>query len=412
MNRLLLLSLASLTTLTISHAQVTVAAANTQSGGWLAGGWGTYEFTFQNASDVPAKIVFWEARWIVGGQPTGQPWSAAIDVDVTQARATVKKERGYLPPEIMAGTRPKPALMRGTFRVQQGGRTYDVPWELEIPEARLTGKYRTVTGRHTGLELLEDRFRAWRGQGRALRWLDEAYRGMEELTGYRPWNGKRMILKEVPDNGVFAYSGDPIQLNTTAVPDSLKQIEQGIIPFGWIHEIGHNFDVHGSWYIWNSPTAEMQANFKLAYVLETMPSRDWEVAWGHFRNPNYPFPGPDARKKVGRDFVDALFTTNGDSYLADPTREWTSLSSDELQGFFQRIQRVYGWEPIKQWYRTYARLEATGLKPPATAEGKIRLAAAILNRTTGVDLVPVFRRWRMPVTAESVARTARTYRLS
>ena len=113
--------------------------------------------------------------------------------------------------------------------------------------------------------------------------------------------------------------------------------------------------------------------------------------------------------KAAGQILSALFLVFGDAYLADSSRTWDSLSSDEMHAFFQRLQRVYGWEVFKRWYRTYRRLIDAGLKPPTKSEEKINLIAAILSHEAHVDLVPVFQRWRFPVTPAGVAAMKEKY---
>jgi hypothetical protein len=167
--------------------------------------------------------------------------------------------------------------------------------------------------------------------------------------------------------------------------------------------------VLGDWYIWSGPAAEWQANFKLAYAFETIADQSFRIKWNYA--PGYPCP----EKKVvmrGTELVEKFFLLFGDQYLADPKRTWDTLSSDEMHTFFQRIQRIYGWEPFRQWYRTYRTLEAKGMKKPETPEDKINLVAAILCKQTKADLVPVFVRWRFPVTQERVKAISEKYQLS
>ncbi len=390
----------------IPQSQVSVLAESRIAAGWMAGGWGSYRFTFRNGSDEPAKITRWAVRWIAKGQPVGQPWGGALDLTVTKGKETVKDEIGYLPPEVAAAASPDAPIMRGTFTVVQGGRTSDEPFEIRIPEARLKGRLKMIRGKTLGLELMEGRFATWKNQKAALRWLDQSYQAMIDLTGYHPYEGKLMVIREAPEHPWWAYAGNPVVMNTKFVGDQLADIDQGLMPFGWVHEVGHNFDVHGPWYIWNGPAAEWQANFKLAYAFETIPDQTFRVRWSKFGGAAYPARHAEERK-TGPQFVESFFLMLGDQYLADPARGWETLSSDEMHSFFQRLQRVYGWAPFKAWYRTYPRLAAAGKKPPETSEGKINLIAAILSKEIGVDLMPAFQRWRMPVTPDSIAAARR-----
>jgi hypothetical protein len=198
-------------------------------------------------------------------------------------------------------------------------------------------------------------------------------------------------------------------LNTDYVSETLKDFDDGFISFGWIHEMGHNFDVLGDWYMWNGPACEFQANFKLGYAFETIADQSFRIKWAYA--PGYPCP---TKKEVmrGTDLIEKFFLSFGDQYLADPTRTWDTMSSDEIHTFFQRIQRIYGWEPFRQWYRTYRKLADRGMKAPEKAEDKINLVAAILSKNTKADLIPLFQRWRFPVTPEAVKAISDKYQLS
>jgi hypothetical protein len=387
---------------------VELKAERTIAAGWMSGGWGGYRFIFTNKGTAPAQVTKWTARWHHGETPLGNPWGGDLSIEVKPGQEARKDEVGYLPPEI--AEQAKPPIMRGSFTVVQEGMESELPFAIEIPVAVLPEPLKLIRGKTLGIELMESRFKTWANQERALRWLDGSYQAMIELTGYHPYDGALMIIREAPEHPWWAYAGNPVTMNTRFVPEQLADIDKGLMPFGWVHEIGHNFDVLGKWYIWDGASAEFQANFKLAYAFEHIPSQDFEVRWGGFRGGSYPAPS-DQERRSGRAFVDAFFTLFGDAYLADPKRTWDTLSSDELHSFFQRLQVAYGWEPFRAWYREYSKLEAAGHAPPETAEGKINLIAAILIRETGVDLVPIFRRWRMPVTTERVEEMRQQYGL-
>jgi hypothetical protein len=144
-----------------------------------------------------------------------------------------------------------------------------------------------VRGTHVGLELMASRCTDFTEQARACDWLDQAYMLMRDLTGQQPDAGALLVLQESPPHPYFAYAGNPIVLNTHYVAETLHAIETNRIPFGWIHEIGHVFDVLGPWHNWNAAAAEWQANFKLAYVFEHLQDQSWTIDWRAFRNPSF-----------------------------------------------------------------------------------------------------------------------------
>lgn len=393
-----------------ADASLTIHAESTIAEGWMPGGWGGYRFRFTNASATPARLARWEAHWEAQGHAIGQPWSAALDQPIPANGTAIKDEIGFLPREVVAAAQPDHPIMVGRFFVQHGMAQRELPFRLTIPGAVLPEPLKSVQGQFVGLALMQSSYDDFSGLDQALRWLDRAYAAMHDLTGQRPGNGALLVLQEAPANPYYAYAGNPIILNTRHVGSALHEISDDQMPFGWIHELGHTFDVLGAWYNWNAAAAEFQANFKLAYAFEQLDDRAWRIDWRKFHNPSYPHPVGNTFMR-GRQFVDALFTFNGDRYLAEPQRSWETLTSDELHAFFQRIQRIYGWEPFKRWYRAYGQLHENGYAPPATAIEKINVCAALLSRAVAADLAPVFARWRLPVTASTLDAAARNYDL-
>lgn len=391
------------------RSEITLDAESTLPDGWMPGGWGSYRFRFRNGGSQPARVARWAAHWEARGEPVGQPWSADLALDLPAGSTITKDEIGFLPIDVVEAARPDHPVMVGSFRITQAGDEIELPFRIAIPGATLSEALVLLRGERVGVRLQRSRVDGWTGGDRALRWLDQAYAAMSDLTGVEPYGGALLTLDEAPPNPYYAYAGNPIVLNTRHVGGTLAEIAAGQMPFGWIHEIGHCFDVRGAWYNWSAIASEWQANWKLAYAFEQIEG-DWTIDWRKFRNPSFEH-GRGDRWMRGSQFVDALFTTNGDAYLADPTRTWQSLTSDELHSLFQRIQRVYGWEPFRRWYRVYDRLAAAGSSPPGAVEDKIALAVAILERATEADLLPTFKRWRFPITRSTIDAQTTSYRL-
>ncbi len=379
--------------------------------GWMPGGWGSYRFRFTNGSATTARLLHWAAHWEAHGQPIGQPWSAALDQPIPAHATATKDEVGFLPQDVVAHAHPHAPVMVGQFLVEQGEAQFELPFRLTIPAAVLPEPLRLVRGTHVGLELMASRWTQFTEPARARDWLDHAYALMHDLTGQQPDAGALLVLQESPPHPYFAYAGNPVVLNTHYVTETLHAIEANQMPFGWIHEIGHTFDVLGPWYNWNAAAAEWQANFKLAYVFEHLADQSWTIDWRAFHNASFGHPLGNTAMH-GQQFVDALWTFNGDSYLADRQRSWETMSSDELHSCFQRVQRIYGWEPWKRWYRAYGYLAQRGFAPPATSEGKIQLCAAILEQVIEADLLPTWTRWRLPVTGATLKHMTHAYALA
>jgi hypothetical protein len=404
------LLLAALLLATSSRAQITLTATRTtQANGWMRGGWGNYRFVLKN--DGPAvTIVSWKGHWEADGKTMGGPWGGDLDLPLASGAALTRDEVGYLPPEVAEAAEGKAAEMVGTFTVQNGAEKRELPYRFAVPEAVLPERLKLIKGKTVGIALMESRYRDFKTAKRALKWVDDCYAAMIDLTGQRPFGGKLMVYREAPEHPWWAYAGQEMILNTKFVGQTLKDFDNGILSFGWVHEVGHNFDDGiGDWYNWSGPCAEFQANFKLAYAVSRPSNQGFRMKW---RNgaPAYGDKRPEIFM-TGKELDDKFFGLFGDAYLADPKRTWDTLSSDETQTLFHRLVEVYGWDPFKAWYRTYRRLTDAGMKPPAAPEEKINLAAAILIKETGGDLIPTFQMWRLPINADSVARMAKQYRL-
>ena len=373
-----------------------------QKGGWMPDGWGSINFKLEGG-DVHSRIEKWSGHWVVGGQAKD-----AIS-EVWEGEGVSRSTVGYLPKALVDASKPAAPKIVGTVTIFEGGTDRDEPFSIDVPGAVLPEPLETRAGAHVGFALQKPRWARHEVPATMLPMMDTAYERIAELTGVKPYDGKVIVLQESPPNPYWAYAGNPVILNGDYVAKTLAEVKEGRLPFGWIHEMGHDFDVNGDWYIWNGAAAEFQANFKLGFVVE-QPIKGFRMVWDGYAHAGYPVAGGKTDSD-GYKFVDSFFLFFGDPYLADATRKWDSLSSDETHSFFQRLVRVYGWAPFKRWYRDYASIAALGLKPPKDAETKIALCCGLLSKETGVDLLPIFERWRYPVTAASVKAAMTTYGL-
>ncbi len=389
--------------------EVSLSAQNTMPKGWGAGGWGSFRFVLRNTGGTRAQILSWTAHWEAAGKPFGDTFGGDVGDFIEPGKRVERNEVAILPPDAVKAAKPGNAVIVGSFQVRTDQKSTTLPFRIEVPEYVLPEALKLVKGHTVGIQLMESRFRSFKHLDRTLTWIDSAYASMIDLTGEHPFGGRLMVFKEAPPHPWWAYAGEEMILNTDYVGETLRDFDDGLISFGWVHEVGHNFDVLGDWYQWDGASTEFQANFKLAYAFEHIADQSFRIKWT-FQAPGYPAPDPNTRL-TGQELVDRFFLQFGDQYLADPSRKWQSLSSDELQTFFQRLQVEYGWDVFKKWYRTYRTLADKGLHPPSTAEEKISLMAAILSREAKVDLLPVFQRWRLPVTAESLESVRQKYSL-
>jgi hypothetical protein len=391
------------------NPDVTVEAVNLIRSGWMAGGYGNYRISIKNNSNHPITLVKWTAHWEINGTALPGEWGGNIQKSLNPNAVYNLEQVGYLPQDVAQKAGALTPFVAGTVEIEDGGKNYQLPYLFAVPVAKLPEPLVLVTSRYVGCRLMKSRYKDFTSLHRALRWMDDCYVAMRDLTGNTPYQGRRIIYTESPPNPYWAYAGESITLNTDYVGSTIQDFNKGLISFGWVHEMGHDFDDGiGQWYIWNGPAAEFWANFKLTYALTHIPS-NIRIKWDYARG--YPTPG----KRVvmtGEDLLLKFFGLWGDEYLADPSREWQTMSSDDIQTFFQRIQIVYGWDVFKQFFRTYERLKAENMHPPSKPEEKLSLIAAILNSLTKGDLVPLFQRWRFPVTEEGVKAVADKYHIA
>ena len=401
-------------------ALITMTIANKQQDGWMRKGWGQLTFTFKNEGELPSKMVWWKAQWIVDGEPyvregrdeDDEGWRHRGPLYVPPGEEVVLTKTGWLDPDMLDKAGSQTPLLRGTIKFKTADLEFEMPWEFEVPEAVIKEKLVRVEGTHMAYEITETHYNTLGEENaeRLLRWLDQSYEAMVELTGYTPYGGKIITIVESPDHPYYAYAGNPIIMDTTHMDKFVENINKRVFPFGWVHELGHDFDhakdVYGKWYMWSYGASEAQANIKVVYVHEAIPDQDWKALWSQRPTAAYMAPVDDMPLD-GKDCMDRQFIFNLDGYLADPTIPWTRRFCQHV--FLQRIACVYGWDPVKKWYRTYKILADQGCERPETGEEKIRLMAAILCETTGVDLVPLFQLWRAPVTAEDIAAMKARY---
>ncbi len=375
--------------------------------GWVSNGYGEMHFEYDNTGTGAAKVVKWTGTWLVDGVAK-HTWDWDAKIDVLPGATAKGSLTAWMPPQVAAVAYKRCVpVINGTTIVEFAGGSIAVPYSVNVPVYALPGKMKLVKGTHVGLRCQEPRFASLSNLARTVSFLDSAYVAMHELTGYTPFNGELMVLEETARFPAWAYAGNPVSLNTEFVPESLREMDRGEVCFGWLHEMGHNFDF-GGWYIWNGPAAETHGNLKLAYAIETLVTPSSPLRIKSWR------AQPDGTKPLveGKRFNDSFYVPAGDAYLADKARTWDSMASDDIHAMFMTFVRKHGWNCLKTWYRTYAALEAAKLPMPESTEDKIRLACAIMSEATGADATPEFLRWRLPVRKGDVAALRAKYQLA
>ena len=384
-------------------ADPVVVAARGQTRGWMRGGWGNYSLSLR--ATEPVTVVAWTARWTdPDGRPLpGDSWGESPGTAVRAGADWRTDEVGMLP-EAVADAAKDRAEMRGTVTLRTATGLRELPYRLEIPTAKLLEPAVRRTGRRVAFELGKSRWAVFPSATKTLAIMDLAYDRMTDLTGGTPYDGRTVVFAESPPHFAWAYAGERVILNETFVGSTVKKWNVGLVSFGWVHELGHDFDTAGDWYLWNGAASEAHANLKAAYVFEKMP--DLRIEW-HLGSPTYAPKGSEVVVRRASEWTRAFLGTFGDGYLGDSSKGWDDMSSDDVCSLFLRIRDVHGWEPLRHLYRSAERLRKAGVPPPATPEAKVAFVCAALSAKAGVDLTPAFRLWRAPIVRDDV-ESART----
>jgi hypothetical protein len=385
---------------------VRLTVESVQPHGIMKGGWGNIRFTFQNTGTEPVRVTRWTRDWFAHGEPLGRRRGRPDRERLTvgpKDKATITKLASLDPPAVDAAA-PDSPVWAGTFTLQVGGKEIELPWRLEVPVAVITEKMVRVEGKYMAYEITERHHKMLgENNARLIRWLDHAYVAMRNMTGYVPYEGRKITIIESPPHPYYAYAGNPIIMDTSYMDQFVAQINRGEIPQGWIHELGHDFDicdyVHPDWY---GLGLESQANIKVVYAIGTMPDKDFIVVWDVNRTSLFPAPRPGL-SFGGREGMDKKFLFNRDDEMANPNLRWEDSFCEHV--FLQRLARIYGWDVVRRYYRTAEIISKKGVpwvEDDPERIDRARMQAAILSAVTGVDLVPAYRRWRVPITQEEV----------
>ncbi len=271
------------------------------------------------------------------------------------------------------------------------------------PAPKAPEKVVTLKGRYVTVEIRQSDIGLLKNRQAFSRFLDDVYAQMRELTTAQP----TVIIRsgKVPQ-GVWGYAGGTgVMIDEGAFRDVLKDFNDNKIAFGLVHEMGHCFDGRDKprWYISPHSGGEEMANLKLSFAFDRLLRADnaYRIDFGK------------EGRQTGWDYNNRYFVPAGDKYLADSSREWTSMSSDELHAFHLGLARVYGWDVLKKWFRAYPVIESFGFWAPDSTDDPQRmiLEGAIFEHYAKTDLMPLFEKWRLPITRADLDAAVEHYRL-
>lgn len=369
--------------------------------GWMNGGYGRLIFKYSNESGGEIKTGEVTGEWNVGNEKYNK-WNWTPNLTLAKNEEKEGKKIGWMPPktEKLAGS--SVPVIKGNAVVFVRGKKLNLPYKIEVPVAKLLTPLVSYKGKYIEVVLQEKTWANVNDPQKIATYIDDAYAAMFELTGRRPYNGDRVALKECPRNPYFAYAGNPIVLNGAHVLNSVKSFDNDRVDFGWIHEMGHDFDdVIGQYYNYGTFT-EFQANIKLSYAIEQLCTEESVLkikSWVDKKS-----------LLMGTSFNNEYFAPKADKYLADTTRSWETLSSDEYHAMFHRVIRQHGWEVMKKYYRVFGSLSKSGIVAPKGRE-RIYLSLAVLDKCCKQDLVPIFTKWRIPADHKKMKLISEKYKL-
>lgn len=369
--------------------------------GWMNGGYGSLKFKFINNSDSPLLTGAITGIWNVGGQ-TYNNWEYFPKLKLAQGEENVATFICWMPPQTEGLAKSSVPQIKGNAKVLIGKEELVIPFSVEVPVAQLPTPLHSQKGKYIELILQEKTWEKVKNPEKIVNYLDDVYAEMYELTGRRPFQGDMMALQECPRNPYFAYAGNPIILNGAYVAYSIANFDNDKVDFGWVHQIGLNFDnVIGNLYNHGS-FSSCQANLKLSYALEELCTEESKFYIRSFVDKK--------TMLTGKAFNDEYFASFGPKYLNDTTRTWESLRSDEYHALFYTVICKHGWDVMKKYYRIYGQLSDNGIKTPRTAERSF-LAFTVLDKCCDENLVPLYKKWRIPVDAEKIEIISKKYHL-
>lgn len=331
------------------------------------------------------KFTAWVRTLGVGHSPEAYDIGANLSVDGKSGLQDLKGTNDWTPLSMDIMTGPKDSTLTVELRLGHFGATNTgIVWfddaSLELVE---DVDIAVFEGQHVTLELFGADASMIHDVPGWLQELDIAYEHLAELVGTSPYDGEKIIIREVLPMKYGGLAGNPILIN-----QQILQIEKlnnpNDLDFGVIHELAHDFDIppYSAFYIGDGAlNAEGWANLKLVYVADQMSSLFPEATfWGDGRAYRIGETGSIFERKYA------------DPYLQAGRRDGLQMNNDVLTGLLYSLKRQIGWGPFKATFRDY-RTYSAGRSTISSSVDKIRLFVKLLSKNSGVDLAPSFRSW-------------------
>ncbi len=360
------------------------------NGGIMINGWGSISYTFKNNTNSTITIENISGGWNAGGENYNN-WSEKKGITIEPGKEAKANVITWMPPKtekLANGETPYISGVINYYTSDTKAIKKGAGYRLPVAIAVLPSPLRLESGKYAGVELQESTWAKLNNPDKIVKYVDETYKYMVELTGNTPYNGDLMVIKECPENPYFAYAGNPIVLNTRFAFGSAQAFDNDLVDFGWVHEMGHDFDdVIGHWYNYGTFT-EFQANIKLSYVVERMCKGKSKLKIKSWVDRATPLNG--------KEFNDEFFGPFSKKYLASD-KPWTKMSSDDYHSLFHTVIRDKGWNVMKKFYATYVKLSKESKMEHPRGEERVLLALSVLNKCAGGKLAPLYQEYRIPL---------------
>lgn len=205
--------------------------------------------------------------------------------------------------------------------------------------------------------------------------LDSSYVALQSLTGYTPYDGRKIVLQSSRENFnaysvdgtnywflTWAYAGNPAMFSQPFMRSQMKRLSSNDWSDMAIHELSHDFD-KSAWLF----DSEALADFKEYYVVDSLgatvyrPDTNKYYAGSAFYN----FFKTDQMYSYTKSFQNGFYHSRG----------MTALLID--------IQKTIGWQPFKDTFRYFGSLSSI----PSTSIDRFNLFMTKLKEYSGYDVL-------------------------
>ena len=260
-----------------------------------------------------------------------------------------------------------PRYIHGVTTAQEWNTTqrlHPAPWaELEGEFFILTVPSADIRNLDTVVELMN--------------WWDTALQMEHNLSGYIPWTRIERAVFDIQISAGWMHSGYPFMAHTVSAPDvtNLSHMStQG--DWGMFHELGHNHQ-------WMSATlpgnTETTCNLFSAYIMTELVGVDLGSGHGSMSQSN--------RETRTEGYFNAGAQISQWSV-------WTALETH------MQIQEEFGWDVYTRAFQHYYN---SSLSQPSNDAQEYNSWAARMSNETGMNLVPYFQAWGLPIDAATFA---------